>query len=138
MDERRPTLSGRLAELLPPPPATLHLEDWGEGLQIAPATGYQTPDDGQPAEVVVWNATGTQDPPEVLQRLDASLGVEGSLVVAVALPAATGRKTTKRQGSLPTRDQEQLRRVVLALSEGGFKVGRDREVITSDGGSIVS
>ena len=135
MDERRPTLSGHLGELLPPPPATLHLEDWGEGLQIAPATGYRAPEEGRPAHVVVWNATGSQDPSDCLQRLDGHLDEDSSLVVAVALPAATGRKASKHQGRLPTRDQEQLRRVVLALSEGGFQVHRDREVISSDAGA---
>lgn len=135
MEASRQTLARQLAQLLPSPPASVLLRDWGEGLEISGESGYRHAIEGEVTEIVVWNATGATDPAEVLYELKQRLDSEGTLVVAVALPAATGRRNSRREGSLPTRDQEQLRRVVLALSEGRFAVTRDREIVTSDAGA---
>lgn len=135
MEKTRATLAQQLAELLPPAPARVLLRDWGDGLEISGESGYQPATDGEPTDIVVWNATGATDPAEVLRGLRARLADQGTLLVAIALPASTGRRKSRKQGSLPTRDQEQLRRVILALSEGRFAVTRDREIVTSDAGA---
>lgn len=135
MSRPRAPLAQYLAEMLPSSesgPLTLGLVDWQDTPPGLPGNPPSAAD--APCDTVVWNATGSPNPVSRVADLRQRLSGSGLLLAAVALPAATGRRATREEGALPTSDQAFLRRLVLAISEGGFAILEDREV-TSDTGA---
>ena len=129
-------LFAHLATLLPEPARVLLLgwdssaDGWESPrreISRASSTAELTPETA-PFDAVVWRA---EDPGEDAGAAIAGLGshlADGGRVIVVARLPEGAPVATRRQGSLPGRDEARLREIVQQLSEAGFAVVKDREL----------
>ncbi len=121
-----------LSPLLPEAPARVLLLGRLEPDGLADS-GYALvrPEDGTRFDAALWHGDDLGlDAGDAIQQLDRQLSDDGRVIVIASQPA-DAPTSSRRQGSLPSRHEPRLREIVRRLSEAGFAIRKDQDVIAS-------